>query len=519
MSVADLGARSPLGPILAELAGARRRAGAFALFGAASIGVAAGLGTFCVLEVAFALVGHEWPWLALAGLDGLWPATAMPAPVGAHALAGVAVAVVIFLAALVGELRGRPGVSLLARRADRTFALKERVSTAMEVATRGDDGRGSLETALLLDIAARSGAVSRRTLVPFRAPAAAIVAAVLLVVAVALVAFGVATREAAAPVPVAPETPITAAERAEVAEDVRRIAALIAADAEQRTDPYLAAVARELGTAAEAIAAGEARDRTAIADELRRLLPYAAAAYAGAGVAEGAPQNLAGLIEAAARGVEAPAPAATAPMTGGLPPNAAAPAGPGNAIAGGGPTDATQPTLDALLDALERPETGPRPTIQGPLGAAPAGAVEAEEEPYFNPLQMQGGTPPGAEGNQPGQFIGGAPAGAAAEAGLAEGDAVGGGARPLGDGVVTEFGALPTPTEEMVLGDPRAGDGRRIRLDAPAAADGTVLAAGERTDGAGWQRLPEQAVARTLLPPALLDVLSRYFKPAPEAGE
>lgn len=490
-----------------ELKAAQRRSVFLGLANAGLVAVVVALGLFCLLRVLVLL----WPNVSALRLEWAapegFPSGLIAAPAG-HVVVAASIALAVFVLGCAQALADRPRIEALARRGDRTFALSERLSTAIEVERRSD--RDSVSAALLRDVADRARAVGRRALVPFRVPALAGAAIILVAAAVALPAPGAFPQtDAAVSAPAVPA--LEAAERTDVAEDVRRVAALVAADAERRSDPYLAAIARELETIAEDVTVDPTLERRDIADALRRLVPYANQAYAAAAAPGQAATNLAPLIEAAAMAVETPA---AAPQ--GLPPGlggqqqAAAPATGPN---GRPPTE----TLDRMLDALERPG-GPTaiPTPTAPMPGGDGAAVE--EASYAEPWTVVGAPaqmlvdPDAIPG---GFFVGGTPTGAAAEAGINQGDAVGGGTRPLENGALTEFGALPQPTAEMMLADTTEGNGRRIRLEAPPEATaGGILPGAALAAGTGWRTITESPVSRTFLPIELGGLLSRYFAAA-----
>ncbi|MCW5715783.1 MAG: hypothetical protein KIT43_14835 [Bauldia sp.] len=494
---------------LADLGRARRRAIVLRLVTASFVAVASGLAVFCILQVAYAVLGKP-DWIGAPGLAAPDAFERVVGDAGArHAMAGLILAVAVFAGLAVLAIRRSPSLILLARRADRTFGNKERLSTALELRAAGH--LGPVGQALMSDIEARPSSISVRRLVPFSLPPAAFAAIALLVAALVIVATGLGRPDVAV-VTEASATVLDADEREEIAENVRRIAALINADATARNDPFLAAVARELEQVGQAVAADAAMDRGDIAAALERLRSHAAAAYQAAGVAEGAPTDLTRLVEAAIREIQAPAAAAAAPAGDFAPPagtpSAPQAAGPGETLperAGAGEVDLP---LGEMLAALEEDRQLPP---QG-FGVAATAAGEVDV-PQYDDIAAQGAPAPG----QPGQaeveveLAGMVPAGAAANAGAEEGDAVGGGTRDLEDGTVTEFGDPLAMAGEMLLADAEQGDGRRIRLDAPPDAMALALAAGEATDGGGWVRLVEHEISRPSLPPELRRILQAYF--------
>jgi hypothetical protein len=101
------------------------------------------------------------------------------------------------------------------------------------------------------------------------------------------------------------------------------------------------------------------------------------------------------------------------------------------------------------------------------------------------------------------------PAGAAANAGLGEGDRAGDGTRPLGRG--GPAAATLTPGAEMMLPDQAANDGRRIRIELPPdVALSEVVPPMARSAGE-WRRVQEQAIERSALAAEGRKVVGRYF--------
>lgn len=497
---------------IADLVRARRRSVLLHLLTAALIAVGGGLAAFCSLEIAYAVLGRPG-WLGTLGPPVPEGFERLFGPAGGrHLGTGLLVALALFAGLAVPALRRSPSITLLARRADRTFGNKERLSTALELQAAGEVG--PVGQALISDIEARPGSISVRRLVPFRFPPAGVAALALFALALVVVAAGfgdpiaTVTTEVSAPV-------LDAGERQDIADDVRRIAALLDADATARNDAFLAAVARELAQVGTAVANDAMLDRGDIAEALERLRGHAAAAYQAAGVAEGAPTDLTRLVDAALREVRAPATGAETPPVGELaapgeagPPTPPA-AGTGGNLAERGEAGAADLPLEEMLAALE--EDRVLPPQRAGVAATAIGEAAA---PQYDDIAAQGARPPG----QPDlpevqvELAGMVPAGAAANAGAEEGDAVGGGTRELEDGNVTEFGEPLAVAGEMLLADAEQGDGRRIRLDAPPDAAALALAAGEITDGGGWVRLAERDIARPSLPPELRQVLQGYFR-------
>ncbi len=486
----------------ADLARARRRAAAFGLVRAAAIGVAVALAVFSVLQLGFQASGSSG-WLARNVL-----------------LASGAAGLVAFVAIAVLNGVRNPGIPRFARAADRVFGTKERLSTALELSAAPATPLTSVGTALFQDIDERSDKIDVRRLVPFRVPLVAAGAFVALAIVAGFLAFRPAPVGTLAVPQVA--APLTAAQRDEIGADIRRVAALVEADAVDRADPYLQAVARELQQLGLAIAGGAPPDRAEIARALERLLPHATQAYERAGVGEAAPENLSRLIEAALREVRPPTPGTPGGVNPEFPPGmfppgtpagTPAPGAAGEDVVAGG--EAPAEGLGDMLAALERPEAA---QFQLPSPAPPQEGEVDNGYDYIDPndvaLQLERQRNDAARQGQ----AGGAPAGAAAEAGVGEGDAAGEGVQPLENGAVTTFGEPLAVVGEMVIGDPNQGDGQRIRMDMPPEGGDLALRAGDRNDGGGWRQLPEREVDRGLLPPQDRGVVQQYFRTLTQGG-
>jgi hypothetical protein len=232
------------------------------------------------------LRGAAWPALAAAVVTASLKLAALTRGVSPIALglpgdewrwAGGVLAVGLLVTAL-WWWRSRPDLLEMARRADRYFDLDERLSTAVELGSRGADGDqvSPVTAALYRDAAAHAARVDPRRLVPIGIPRPAI--------ALALVAIGVLALELTSPdgrPGPAPGASILATvadgDAASAAELILDIAALVREQAERESNDYLRVVATSLERlAAEVIEQGSGGQ--AVADELARLLAHAEAA-------------------------------------------------------------------------------------------------------------------------------------------------------------------------------------------------------------------------------------------------
>ncbi|MCW5715044.1 MAG: hypothetical protein KIT43_11075 [Bauldia sp.] len=467
------------------------------------VAATATLATFTLLGAGYLLAGRPASWVfgpvagERAGIAGPLLQTGIAATlVGLVVLAGLAVL----------NRHGGNDIGSHARAADRRFGRKERFSTALEVA--GDRrGLSAVSQALMIDVAAHVAAIDPRDLVPVRisGPILAAAAMALFIGAAMLAALTYAPAAGVGTGATLPAQPaiLAEAEREDVAEEIRRIAMALAEDAERRDDPYLGAIARELERVAEAVATEPTLDRAGLTADLERLRANTADAYGRAGETAGATGDLTRLVDGALREV-IEGPRGASPLS--------PEPGPRPAMEGGEPAApaAGEPGPDAAAPAAFPPGAMPSPTPPGP-GAA-ANTDDLYELEALNVAAAEAARRAARNLDQPGQLAGAVPIGAAADAGIGEGDAAGRGVRPLEGGAVTEFGTPPEIAGEMVLEDAREGDGRRLRMDTapPGAGTGIPLAEGERTD-AGWRQLPEQEVTRTIIQPSAADVLTRYF--------
>jgi hypothetical protein len=513
-----------LAAVAARLAAADRRARSNRWLAALTIGVAGGLLILLALEI--------WRRFDPAGFDSFAGAVALDAArplLQALAMAALP-AIAIGAGALVVLARRAAPMIAMARSADRTFELKERISTAMEVAGHG--WHGPVERALIGDAGKRAAAIQPGRLEPLRLPSLAWGGVAVLAFALIL-QFAPGTIPAAEQIPAAgspaagdlPPDPLAAAEQAQAAEAVTRIAAMIAAEAEETADPYLGAVGRTMAVLGEDIAAAETVDRNELVGELNRLLGHAQeAALRPAAFPE--PAAAPELIENLIRDMAPPEPAAATPMA------TAAPANPGQ---GGAATAPTNDVANPVAMVPPGPERGigdgtPRPPteqMEGNLGGVQIRLREAEDDQVVNQARTGGAAGAnaqpgnmGVETNQPpgqGGVQGQGQIGPQMQAGgpTRQGE-VGGmdaGAAAQQPGAV---GAPPpeadfAPDDGMLLEAREAAEGRRIRIEIPPPTLLVEVPVVAIPTPDAWVPLPEAEVAREFLNPEARDLVRRYF--------
>ncbi len=415
----------------------------------------------------------------------------------------------VALTGLVAILRG-PSDAALARAADRTFGLKECLSTALEVVPDGQAGAPDpVRSALRMQAERHAGAIDPRRLIAVALPRAAWAVPVLVGAAIFLQivppdAFGSVPPPAERPDADRPAGGLNEQQRIDAATNLQRIAERIGKDADERSDPYLRTISRALDRLGSKVRQAS-DDRRILAAELEQLLAHAQRAY-GRGSAEsdgalaGRPPDPADMLKSVLNALASNQPAETAAKP---PPDREAsetkanPEKPDQASPAASPrkTSASRTLAEALIAARKLPgadipwlfldengeETDPRAQIE---------RLMADEE------RRARGTPQ--------------PAGAAADAGKGEGDRAGDGSRPLGHGVLP---ALPDGAggDDMRLPDQTANEGRRIRIEiTPDTARSNIAPPSEAAGD--WRRLEEQPVERPPLEPGDREVVGRYFK-------
>jgi hypothetical protein len=405
-----------------------------------------------------------------------------------------------------------PDLAALARAADRRCALKERLSTALEVAAnlRANTALDPVRAALFADAERHAGALDPRGLVRLTLPRAAwsvpaLIALALLLQIVPPDAFGRAVPGATAARDASDAGALSRQQAADTAANLRRIAEIVDQDATQRSDPYLRTIARTVERLSGEVARATI-DRPRLASELTQILAHAQQAYAQSDQPAdqtATRRNPAELLRSALDEItgKRQAGAAAARDTDPAAPEAADRNPPGRSSqpqerrASGARTPAEQLAAAArrqlgadipwMLVDEDGAEVDPRSQIE---------RLMADEERRARAAAQ--------------------PAGAAANAGVGEGDQAGDGVQPLGRG------GAKTPelaaTEQMLLPDPHGRDGGRIRIEIPTNAAHSDVAAPTGDAGGGWRRVPEQAVEREALAAESRRIVGRYFKRSSE---
>ena len=464
-----------------------------------------GLVVFCALE-------------ATAGfLDGSAAAPGLPGLSGRPSLNHLALSAIVFacalgLAVLLAVLAA-PDLAALARVAERTFALQERLSTALEIANlRSDSTLDPVRAALLADAEGRAGAIDPRKLVRLTLPRAAwavpaMIAAAILLQVVPPDAFGRSAPDISAARAVSDDGGMSRQQAADTAANLRRIAEILDQDATQRSDPYLRTIARTLERLSIDVAQATV-DRRRLASELDQLLAHAQQAYAQSDRPAGqaaARRNATELLRAALDDITGNRQGGTASA------RDPDPAVPEAAAAGRDPAGRpAQPqdrratgsrSLSELIAAARRLPGGDISWLyidEDGTEADPRAQIErlmAEEERRARAAAQ--------------------PAGAAANAGQGEGDRAGDGVQPLGRDNAAKSADLAA-AEQMLLPDPERRDGGRIRIEIPPDAALSDVAAPTSDASSGWRRVQEQSVEHPALAAEGRRVVGRYFKRATE---
>jgi len=459
-----------------------------------------GLAVFCGLGATT---------LLLEGEAARWLPRLLVAPSLLDQLATSAIAFACALVvALLATFLLTPDLAALARAADHRFAFKERLSTALEVATArsSDTPQDPVRSALLADAEQSASSTDMHALVSLRLPRAAWAVPALLVTALLLQVvppdmLGRATPGASATRNASDDGTLRGDQAADTAANLRRIAEVLDQEGAQRSDPYLRTIARALERLSAEVGRA-AIDRPRLARELGQLLAHAQQAYAQSDrpadqstlqqhptdLLRSALDEITGGRQAGAAPVrDSPAPkAATADRN---PPGR--PSQPQDRKAGGTPTQAEQiaaavrrltgTDIPWLFVDEDGAEVDPRSQLE---------RLMAEEERRARSAQ---------------------PAGAAANASRGEGDQAGDGVQPLGRGAVTKT-TDPAATEQMLLPEPQSREGGRIRIEIPPNAVLSDVAEATSSAGGGWRRVQEQSVERPMLEAEGRRIVGRYFK-------
>jgi hypothetical protein len=460
----------------------------------------AGLLALCGLELAFALVNE---------------AHSVSGPVAIVLPIGVAVLTCIVAGILAVVFV--PDDPALARLGDRQFLLQERLSTALETENAQASGTLSgvaldpVRRALLADAEQHARRIDARQWFKLGLPrlAWAVPALTGLALLLSLLQPGALGRTA-----VTAETSqvrntegFTSQQSTDTAADLRRIADVLAKDAEKASDTYLRTIAQSLERLSVDVHR-RAVDRRSVVVELDRLLQHTRRAYAQDGSlarqansADGSPSP-ADLLQSALNDIvsgqdreaqprdrdvaNANTPPGTAPAPRDAPLDPAQPSrrkSPGSIKSDSVSPSSLPPGWASVLDSLddyERAEAGPRAQVERAI---------AEQQ-----RRMRGAAQS---------------AGAAQDAGQGEGDRAGNGSRPLGNGAAAAEN-LPAAVDLLLPDQP--GDGGRIRIEIPPdAVHAEVAPPPSGSVGSEWRHLQEEAIDRPAPTVEERNALGRYF--------
>jgi hypothetical protein len=406
-----------------------------------------------------------------------------------------------------------PDLATIARAADRTFALKERLTTALEVdaSLRPHAALDAVREALLADAERHAAAIDPRQIVRLGVPRAIWAVPVLILTAVLLQlppdAFGLVVSPGQVAGAERDGAGFTGQQGAEVAANLRRIAELLGNDAEERSDPYLRTISRTL----ERLSSDAERssiDRRVLASALDRLLAHTRQAYGQTSNADrgATPRDVVQQLQAALDDIAGNRQAGTA-----------APSEPNGGVGASNVAAAERGQAGRPAQPSERNTvSGRTPPETATPDRRPAGWDDLLKDlDDYDPVDPRIEKERAFAEQQRRARAAVQSAGAAQDAGLGEGDRAGEGTRPLGNGGPTASTEL-APGAEMLLPDQAVNDGGRIRIELSpdvvlsGVAPPTAGSAGE------WRRAQEQAIERPALAAEDRKVVGRYFARTPE---
>lgn len=417
-------------------------------------------------------------------------------------------AAVMLAGGIVAAVLSAPPIEVLARMADQTFGLRERISTALEIERRSAGKRPAVVAAMISDAVGRSGAIDPAVLAAFRFPRTALFVP-LAAVAAAAVFFLVPVQPMAAgdPIEARLSAPLGDDERAAVVDDIRRVAEVIDQEAVAHADAYMQAVANTLSELGEQIALAPETTRGTILRELGDLREHAVVAGGTWRVASGA--SIPKLVEALEQSVALPS------MT-----RVAGPAGqeaPPDELDSLGQTTTGKPpvptlAVESMLAELERRNDAARAAASGQAG------TEAEVLDAVKSAQTQAAPGvPDANQNSNAQ-VSGIQADGIAQNKLPNAtdewigdELVGQPGAAIGSGTVAELLDLETVSEMVVTGeDTGVGDS----VEAEITPDTKLTEITEQSlsaDTEAWRRNTESEAGRYAIGIDDRDTVSRYM--------
>jgi hypothetical protein len=488
------GSATELPVLRACLKAARKRACAALVLRGAVLGAVAALALLCGLEL-FALLSERGITFASAAPLG-WP-------LSIQALCLATFVGVLVLAIVLGFVFA-PDTATLARAAERTFALQERLSTALEVdgARKPDTSHDPIRGALLADAEQHAAGIDPRQIVRFGWPRAGFAIPVLVAAAILLqlmppeaIGFGALRGRAPNLAPVG----LTAQQSAAAAANLRRIAELLVKDADETSDQYLRSIARSLDRLSADVERA-AIDRQELTHRLESLVAHARQAYGNGNSTESRPAtgDVSRQLEAALSDIAGNRATATA-----------------DARAGEDAPRADKAVSSVTERAPPAGQLQRRTTsVQPPAELAPSDRLKAGRDALkdlddYDVLDPRVDKERAFAEQQRRVRATAQSVGAARDAGQGDGERAGEGTRPIGNGA-TALNELASGAQ-MLLPDQAPGDGRHIRIELPPEASLSKVAPPPSEGNGAWRRAQEQAVEREALAPADRKVVERYF--------
>jgi hypothetical protein len=405
--------------------------------------------------------------------------------------------------------RRTPNLENFARAADHKLALRERLSTALDVDARvpPDAPLDPVRSALLADVEGRAPDIDPRAIVKLGVPRAVWLLPALAIIA-ALLHMVPIDPFARNPVAFSRENNAlskAAAENAIV--NLRRIADLLNQDADQRADPYLRTIARALERL-ETEVEHASLDRHQLADALDRLLAHSRQAYAQNGKG--------GRGEVDAKAVDLLA-AAHDDIAGLSPDRPPAPRQPDNG--------ATAPAAaEPAAGGATPPASSPRPrqarrgaTVAPPLSNGAPNRTDGQKDgDEYGDLETDLRTQKERAFAEQQRRMRAAVQAIGADAGAGEGDRAGNATRPLGNDAATRTDLAPG--SDMLLPDQTGNNGRRIRIELAPQTELSDVAPPSAGGDRNWRHTREQPVARPAFDAGDRKAVGRYFMPPPESS-
>jgi len=401
--------------------------------------------------------------------------------------------------------------ALLARKVDRALGLQERLSTALEVdaSSRPQAALDPIRAALLTDAERHAAAIDPRQIVRLDLPRAVwavpgLIAMAALLQLVSPDAFGLAASRGSIAGVERGGAGFSGSQAAEAAANLRRIAELLGKDAEERSDPYLRTIARTLKRLSSDAERSDI-DRRALAGALDRLLAHTRQAYGQASTPNRG---------AAQRDVVQQLQKALDNINGNRQAGAVAPREPDAGMDAGNVATTERGQTGRVAQPLERKIVG----VGTPSEAASPSRQPSRDDLLkdlddYDPVDPRIEKERAFAEQQRRARAASQSAGAAQDAGQGDGDRAGDGTRPLGNGATASTGL--TPAAEMLLPDPAANNGGRVRIELPPEVMPSTVAPPAAGSGIEWQRAREGAIVRAA--PSVQDrtVIGRYFARSP----